>query len=171
MHARVHERFLNACVKSLGGHEASKNPMLSCLLRMAFNVYDPNLVSGTKMCRMSQDVGHHTNSRTHLPSPVWLFLQRKLSSEDIERRRRLQSAVEDDDWSTVIDGQTKLTEEPKLDEEAPTATIIRHDANDSRRAWMILHLRSDDTRLWTLSFLQFHFIFFTSSRYLPVIFD
>lgn len=47
-----------------------------------------------------------------------------MSSEDIERRKRLESAVEDDDWSSVIDGQTKLTEEPK-NEEAPTATIIR----------------------------------------------
>ncbi len=49
-----------------------------------------------------------------------------MSSEDIERRKRLESAVEDDDWSSVIDGQTKLTEEPKV-EEAPTATIIRLD--------------------------------------------
>lgn len=48
-----------------------------------------------------------------------------MSSEDIERRRRLESAVEDDDWSSVIDGQTKLTEEPKVVEEAPTATIMR----------------------------------------------
>lgn len=48
-----------------------------------------------------------------------------MSSEDIERRRRLESAVEDDDWSSVIDGQTKLTEDPKLEEEAPTATVIR----------------------------------------------
>lgn len=48
-----------------------------------------------------------------------------MSSEDIERRKRLESAVEDDDWSSVIDGQTKLTEEPNVEEEAPTATIIR----------------------------------------------
>lgn len=48
-----------------------------------------------------------------------------MSSEDIERRRRLESAVEDDDWSSVIDGQTKLTEDPKVEEEAPTATVIR----------------------------------------------
>lgn len=48
-----------------------------------------------------------------------------MSSEDIERRKRLESAVEDDDWSSVIDGQTKLTEEPKEEAEAPTATIIR----------------------------------------------
>ncbi|CAN0590324.1 unnamed protein product, partial [Ectocarpus sp. 12 AP-2014] len=34
----------------------------------------------------------------------------QMSSEDIERRKRLESAVEDDDWSSVIDGQTKLTE-------------------------------------------------------------
>jgi len=50
-----------------------------------------------------------------------------MSSEDIERRKRLESAVEDDDWSSVIDGQTKLTEEPKV-EEAPSATIIRLDS-------------------------------------------
>lgn len=48
-----------------------------------------------------------------------------MSSEDIERRKRLESAVEDDDWSSVIDGQTKLTKEPKAEAEAPTATIIR----------------------------------------------
>lgn len=48
-----------------------------------------------------------------------------MSSEDIERRKRLESAVEDDDWSSVIDGQTKLTEEPNTDAEAPVATIIR----------------------------------------------
>lgn len=48
-----------------------------------------------------------------------------MSSEDIERRKRLESAVEDDDWSSVIDGQTKLTEEPKTEAEAPVATIIR----------------------------------------------
>lgn len=48
-----------------------------------------------------------------------------MSSEDIERRRRLESAVEEDDWSSVIDGQTKLTEEPKAEADAPTATIIR----------------------------------------------
>lgn len=49
----------------------------------------------------------------------------QMSSEDIERRKRLESAVEDDDWSSVIDGQTKLTEEPKAEVDAPTATIIR----------------------------------------------
>lgn len=49
-----------------------------------------------------------------------------MSSEDIERRKRLESAVEDDDWSSVIDGQTELTKEPKSAEEAPTATIIRY---------------------------------------------
>lgn len=49
----------------------------------------------------------------------------QMSSEDIERRKRLESAVEDDDWSSVIDGQTKLTEEPKVEVDAPTATIIR----------------------------------------------
>lgn len=49
----------------------------------------------------------------------------QMSSEDIERRKRLESAVEDDDWSSVIDGQTKLTEEAKTEAEAPTATIIR----------------------------------------------
>lgn len=48
-----------------------------------------------------------------------------MSSEDIERRKRLESAVEDDDWSSVIDGQTKLTEDAKPDAEAPVATIIR----------------------------------------------
>lgn len=53
-----------------------------------------------------------------------------MSSEDIERRKRLESAVEDDDWSSVIDGQTKLTEEPKADVEAPVATIIRSVPSD-----------------------------------------
>ncbi|CAN0065830.1 unnamed protein product, partial [Sphacelaria rigidula] len=43
----------------------------------------------------------------------------------IERRRRLESAVEGDDWSGVIDGQTKLTEDPAIaNVEAPSATII-----------------------------------------------
>lgn len=59
-----------------------------------------------------------------------------MSSEDIERRKRLESAVEDDDWSSVIDGQTKLTEEPKteaeapVEVEAPVATIIRSEPAD-----------------------------------------
>lgn len=49
-----------------------------------------------------------------------------MSSEDIERRKRLELAVEGDDWSGVIDGQTRLTEEPKVGEvEVPTVTIIR----------------------------------------------
>ena len=51
-----------------------------------------------------------------------------MSSEDIERRKRLEAAVEDDDWSAVIDGQTKGTEDSKDAQptvEAPTATIIR----------------------------------------------
>ena len=64
--------------------------------------------------------------------PVWRRLFLQMSSEDIERRKRLESAVEDDDWSSVIDGQTKLTEEPKV-EEAPTATIIRLDALPLKR--------------------------------------
>lgn len=67
-----------------------------------------------------------------------------MSSEDIERRKRLESAVEDDDWSSVIDGQTKLTEEPKV-EEAPTATIIRLDALATEA---IMFLR--ETGLWLL---------------------
>lgn len=51
----------------------------------------------------------------------------QMSSEDIERRKRLESAVEGDDWSGVIDGQTKLTEDPKVaGVDAPTATIIRY---------------------------------------------
>lgn len=50
-----------------------------------------------------------------------------MSSEDIERRKRLALAVEGDDWSGVIEGQTKLTEEPKVEAaEMPTATIIRY---------------------------------------------
>ncbi|CAM9159587.1 unnamed protein product [Ascophyllum nodosum] len=51
----------------------------------------------------------------------------QMSSEDIERRKRLEAAVEDDDWSAVIDGQTKGTEDSKDAQptvEAPTATII-----------------------------------------------
>lgn len=55
----------------------------------------------------------------------------QMSSEDIERRKRLETAVGDDDWSSVIDGQTKLTEQPKPDVEAPTATIIRYVAGNS----------------------------------------
>ncbi|CAN0125126.1 unnamed protein product [Ectocarpus fasciculatus] len=54
----------------------------------------------------------------------------QMSSEDIERRKRLESAVEDDDWSSVIDGQTKLTEEPKAEVDAPTATIISPFSSD-----------------------------------------
>lgn len=60
----------------------------------------------------------------------------QMSSEDIERRKRLESAVEDDDWSSVIDGQTKLTEEPKteaeapVEVEAPVATIISPFSSD-----------------------------------------
>lgn len=55
----------------------------------------------------------------------WCFCM-QLSSEEIERRRRLESAVEGDDWSGVIDGQTKLTEDPAIaNVEAPSATIIR----------------------------------------------
>ena len=50
-----------------------------------------------------------------------------MSADDIERRKRLEAAVEDDDWSTVIDGQTKLTEAANTQSqvEPPTATIIR----------------------------------------------
>lgn len=57
-----------------------------------------------------------------------------MSSEDIERRKRLEAAVEDDDWSGVIDGQTKLTEEPKVEVETPTATIIRY-CTDLAHTW------------------------------------
>lgn len=63
-----------------------------------------------------------------LPRCVIVLIHNQMSSEDIERRKRLEVAVEGDDWSGVIDGQTKLTEEQQghsAEVEAPTATIIR----------------------------------------------
>eukprot|EP00903_Cladosiphon_okamuranus_P019159 g17622.t1 len=68
--------------------------------------------------------------RKAIADPALVDETEQMSSEDIERRKRLESAVEYDDWSSVIDGQTKLTEDPKAEAEAPAATIISPFSSD-----------------------------------------
>ncbi|CAM9163208.1 unnamed protein product [Discosporangium mesarthrocarpum] len=55
----------------------------------------------------------------------------QLSSEEIERRRRLELAVTGDDWSGVIDAQTQGTVKSKLDDESTeTAEMISPFSSD-----------------------------------------
>lgn len=55
-----------------------------------------------------------------------------MSDEEIELRRRLENAMEGDDWSSVIESQTKLTESTPQETQVPSAAISRYSSSSSR---------------------------------------